>query len=120
MMRLAKLAKPTGVRFQHLYDPNFWFVVETETEVFPFFAGLQYLIDCYTIDFAYDNSNWGLQCTTTAGKLVDFPMKHVQCNFADAVIFAINLQGGAFQRYKENRGVYEPVIYKCRQYEQLL
>lgn len=119
-MRLAKLAKPCGVRFQHLYDPDFWYVIETEMEVIPFFAGLQYMCDYNTVKTQFDLSNWGLQKVEEDGTLTDYPDKNNMCNYADALIYAINFFGNAFQKYKAVGYNYDPTNFVCCDYDSLL
>ena len=94
-------------------------MVETETEVIPFFAGLQYLVDHNTVIQQFDLGSWGLQKVKEDEFKMDYPDKHNMCNYADALIYAINFFGNAFHKYISVGNNYDPTNFVCCDYDSL-
>ena len=121
MLRVATLTKPTGIIFQHFYDPDFWYVVEDEEGIYPFFAGLQYLVAGAAENVTFDGSNWGLSIKRQDQSLAPYPNENIPDNLQDALIYGINLACGLYNDYlPQQQGNYIPKRHKARNSQTLL
>ena len=115
MLRVASFSKTTGIMFQHFYDPDFWYLVECEEGIFPYFAGLQYLIADGSENVTFDGSNWGLSIKRSDGSAAQYPNERIPDNLQDALIYGINLASGLYDKYQPDpQGFYKPNRHRTR------
>ena len=95
MLRLAKRGQEKGVYFMTLWHPDNWAWIETVNGGRAFFMGWHNTVPmkkyCYNLQ-----PNYSLKFKLTDGKVLRCPASGACTNYADAVVYAIQLFCGQY------------------------